>query len=540
MKKLLNEELLRQIRLMKFDRSKTLLEQKGQIKKTTQPSDRLGGEFSATPKIFNDPEYIKYKNLSSEEKEKLNQEFLNKKWKSRLCSTNAQQKNSVYNGEYFVSHEDFCKKFGGTQVYKSGEGKSFLGISEKDILGSGFFCGCKYNGEILINNKVERVNEYLNRPFTEITYPIADFLSEEHNIAMLASIAFAMFGGGIGAVFSLLFDALDVGLYIEEGDYFMAGLAITFSVIPIGELVKVYLNKYPGAKTFTKKTLTNILEKLKIKKPLTSEEEKILKAINDAKIANKVFWKLFRIKLKNIIIKEKPNYVAAFIIWLVKKGLLTSQFLLKWGLIIGGVFYSWYKIAEWLGISPQEEKINKKKPIKTDFVEKNVLSYLKNMSSKGYTYSAKLSSNELPEVAALQYALYAGGYFTTNKVKWGYYDDFTKSSVKKYQQKNSLTDDGIAGPNTIKSLINNIERNKINDFSKPENIAKYDFGKEILKKENDFTGEEFKKSYNDQKMQVLDSIYQELDKIKEKINPDSLKNAWSNGQIKLKVPEIPK
>jgi len=542
MKKIsLNEELLHQIRLMSFDRSKTLLEHTPPIEKVVQKTDRLGSEFRATPKVFSDPVYKEYQNLSPEEKEKRENDFLNKKWKSKLCTTNAQQKGSVYNGEYYVSHEDFCKKFGGTQVYRSkSEGKSFLGISEKDVLGEGFFCGCKYNGEVFINDRTKRVNEYLNRPMTEITYEIADFLSEEHNIAMIASIAFSMFGGGIGQVFSLVFDAIDVGLYIEEGDYFMAGLAMMFAIIPFGDLMKAYLRKYPGSKIFSKKVMTDILEKLKLKKPLTSDEKRFVDAVTTAKLQNKVFWKMVREKIRMTIIGEKPNYVVAFIFWLVKKGFLTSQFLLKWGLMIGGVFYSWYKISEWLGIEQIQVKSNKKQLTKTDFVEMNVLSYLRNMSLKGYVYNTSLSGTELPEVVALQYALYAGGYFTTNKVKWGYYDDITKNAVKKYQQKNSLTDDGIAGSNTIKSLIDKINSNKITDFSKPENIAKYDFGKEGVEKEVDFTGEEFKKSYEEQKTQVLDSIYQELDKMKEKINVDSLRNVWSSGQIKIKVPEIPK
>ena len=536
----LNEELLNQIRLMNFDRSKTLLEQGGQIEKVTQKTDRLGSEFRATPKIFSDPVYKEYQKLSPEEKQKRENESLNKKWKSRLCTTNAQQKGSVYNGEYYMSHEDFCKPFGGPQVYRTKkEGKSFLGIGEKDVLGEGFFCGCKLNSQTFIGDKTVKVNEYLDRPMTEITYPIADFLSEPHNIAMIASIAFSMFGGGVGDVFSLIFDAIDVALFIEEGDYFMAGLAIIFAVIPFGDLLKAYLRKYPGAKNFTKKVMKDILEKLKLKKPLTPDEKKFVDAVTSAKQQNKVFWKMVREKIRMTIIGEKPNYVVAFILWLVKKGFLTSQFLVKWGLIIGGVFYSWYKIAEWLGISPNSVKSNKKQLTKSDFVEMNVLSYLKNMSLKGYNYNTSLSKTELPEVAAIQYVLYAGGYLT-GKVKWGYYDDLTKSAVETYQQKNSLTKDGVVGSNTIKSLIDKIKNNKITDFSKPENIAKYDFGKDVVEKEVEFTGEEFKKSYENQKTQVLDSLYQELDKMKEKINVDSLNNAWSGGRIKLKIPEIPK
>ena len=62
----------------------------------------------------------------------------------------------------------------------------------------------------------------------------------------------------------------------------------------------------------------------------------------------------------------------------------------------------------------------------------------------------------------------------------------------------------------------------------------------MVEKEVEFTGEEFKKSYEEQKTQVLDSVYQEYDKMKEKINVDSLQGEWSKGKINIVVPEIPK
>jgi hypothetical protein len=80
---LLSEELIKQIKLIKYDRSKTVFEQK-EIETSTQITDRLGnrGEYSASPEIFKDPSYIEYEKLSDKEKEKLQDEFLNKKWKS--------------------------------------------------------------------------------------------------------------------------------------------------------------------------------------------------------------------------------------------------------------------------------------------------------------------------------------------------------------------------------------------------------------------------------------------------------------------------
>jgi hypothetical protein len=403
---LLSEELIKQIKLIKYDRSKTVFEQK-EIETSTQISDRLGnrGEYSASPEIFKDPSYIEYEKLSDKEKEKLQDEFLNKKWKSKLCTKTASQDRSVFDGEGYVSHENFCKDFGGTQIYKS---------SSSDILGQGYYCGCKYNGDVMIGNKVQKVNEYLNRPYSESTYEISKFLRDKHNLLMIASIAFAMFGGGLGSVLSLLTDSLDVALYVDEGDFFMAGLAIMFSVIPLGDLVKLYVSKNPGAKAFTKKTIIKIFEKLKLNKPLTTEEEKILKIVTDAKQVNKVFWKLINLKLTKIVYEYDVFYFVRFLLFLVKKGVIASRFLVKWGLIIGGVFYSWFKIAEFLGIKPKEEGLGKGLN-ENDIIESDIVNLIRNMENTNYVWSKKTSKINLPEVAAIQYVLYTGGYFSPIK-----------------------------------------------------------------------------------------------------------------------------
>ena len=620
MENILTEELLKQLRLIKYNRGMTLLEQ-NEI--PTVKSDRLGntGDFSATPKIFNDDEYRKYENLSPEEKQKLESDYLNKEWKSRLCTKTAQQKRSVFNGEYYVSHEDFCKSFGGTQVYKSGDGDG--------VLGQGYFCGCKYNGDVLINNKTQKVNNYLNRPYTESTYVISDFLNDEHNILMVASIAFAMFGGGLGNVLSLITDGIDVGLYVEEGDYFMAGLATMFALIPMGDLLKAYLKKYPGAKKFTEKTLITILEKLKIKRPLSVDEKKILEAITSAEMANKAFWKLNKAKLKDVVFKNDPFYVVRFIVFLVEKGFIASKFLLKWGLIIGGVFWSWYKIAEWLGIKPKTEGGLTKPPSKSDLIESIVLSHIINMEETGYVWSTKNSKSNLPQVAAIQYALYAGNYFTPvetptykvingvlkfstskdvknvkiysttgkliddinndgsnnfnsskklnkgiyilkvtnkknevttsklnyagddysiysvgsvkplNKVKWGYYDEYTKNAVENYQEKNSLDVDGTVGKNTLKSLMSDIKNNDITDFLKPNNISNYDF-KKVFEPEVELNREDFENAYLQQRQETLDSLNNVIKQdIGTERSGDSLKNVWKEWNS-IEIPNYPK
>lgn len=417
MERLLTEELLKQIKLINYDRSKTLIEQ-SEIPATKQISDRLGsyGDFQATPDIMKDPAFIEYNKLSKEEQRKLELQYDNKKWKSRLCTKDASQDRSVFDGEKRVSHEEFCKPFGGTQVYKSGEGQRFLDTTEKDVFGQGFYCGCKFNGEVMINNKIQKVNDYLNRPYSEITYEVSEFLRDKHNLMMMLSIALAVFGGSsiLLASLSIVADYVDVGFYIEEGDYFMAGLAIMFSVIPFADIVKLYLQKYPGAKKFTKDTIEKLFEKLKLKKPLSEQDKKIIEIMNNAKMVNKAFWKMISMRLKNVVYKYDVFYLVRFIVFFIEKGMIPVRFALKWGLIIGGVFYSWYKIAEILGIKPKSEVFTQ--DIKEDdLIESIILTFIRNMSNTGYEWSIQNKSSNLSEVAALQYALSAGGYFKNIK-----------------------------------------------------------------------------------------------------------------------------
>jgi len=415
--KILTEELLKQIKLINYDRSKTLFEQR-EFNKAQPVSDRLGtyGQFKPTPDVMKDPAFIEYNKLSKEEQRKLELEYDNKKWKSRLCTKEASQDRSVFDGEKRVSHEEFCKTFGGTQVYKSGEGQSFLGTTEQDVFGQGFYCGCKYNGEVMINNKIQKVNEYLNRPYSEITYEVSDFLSDKHNVMIMISIGLALFGGTsiLMASLSIASDFVDVGFYIEEGDYFTAGLAIMFSIIPFGDIVKLYLQKNPGAKKITKDTIIKLLEKLKLKKPLSEQDKKIIEIMNNAKMANKAFWKMMSLRLKNVVYKYDVLYIVRFIVFFFEKGIIPARFALKWGLIIGGIFYSWYKIAEILGIKRKTEELPQN--IKEeDIIESVVLTFIRNMSNTGYEWSIENKNTNVSEVAAIQYVLSAGGYFTNIK-----------------------------------------------------------------------------------------------------------------------------
>ena len=451
MNKIITEELINQIRLMNYDRSKTLLEQgptgdtKNQIKKKIQTTDRLGSDFRATPKIFSDPVYKEYQNLSPEEKQKRENEFLNKKWKSRLCTTNAQQKGSVYNGEYYVSHEDFCKPFGGPQVYRTkSEGKSFLGISEKDVLGEGFFCGCKVNGQTFIGDKTVKVNEYLNRPMTEITYPIADFLSEPHNIAMIASLALTIFSGGALAPLLLAtgIDLADAYFYYQEGDPYMAGIALFFTLLPGGmSAYKISKNSLKSLKiAFAEANALSKATGKKVLPKLTSEQKGILETLNNLKLRKVAFTNLIKTTLMGALKKLQGIPLVGFIFWLVEKSILPAKFVFKFGLTFFGLTYTWDQIATFLGIEKKgslDTTFDVKKSIKPFDLETQkkteYINLLYQVSNK--TLSRKNENSFDFGTLLVQYLLYVLDYGNMGgelkpQIKWNKKDLVVKNSNK--------------------------------------------------------------------------------------------------------------
>lgn len=568
MEKILTKELLEQIRLMSYDRSMTLNEQ-------TIPSDRLGktGEFQPDLPTMEKTQK-KQKSLNNK------QEELDKYWKPRICRKR---------------HEEMCQTFGGTKVYRV-EGS----VAEEKILGYGYTCGCKVNGEITIGSgKVQKVNEYLMNPFTKFTYNVKDFLQDEHNVLMIGSIIFTF--GGL-PLLGLSADIIDASVYISEGNPYMAGLNFLFSVVPLDKV-------FPGLKTGVKTFTRTIINKLKKGIPLDEFEEKVVKYVTGKKAIIIAYKRLYRMMINGWLRKYDIFYIVRIILWLVKKGVLATQFLVKWGLLIGGVFYSWKKISEILGISENREKSSEFPRTK---IYDEVRNYLEAMNQKGYSYSTSLKNTNLPEIAAVQYVLSSGGYyntkkpslkiqfnhllfensdliksvrilttdgklieefknngenkFTTNKtlkngtyvvdikktddtnekikinvtpnssqlyninkpkIKWGYYDDTTRSAVVNFQKNNGLTPNGILSNLTLKQMLTMVKNNKISNFESVDNYANYKFDSDenVKVKTNEKLIDELNKALKDQEKQVADSIINqtqiEYDKLFEKINVDS-------------------
>lgn len=339
-------------------------------------------------------------------------------WEQRLCDR-AKKLCVDYGG-----HELFTHDFGSYDplgLIQNKDGKPI----------KGFACGCK-SGEsqkvFTSGGRVITVNQYLRlgQVYTEVTYKIQDIVSDPHFLLMVGSIAMTLVTFGTSslavawgsAITAGMFDFMDAALYIEEGDPFMAGLAAMFALIPFGELV----TRIPSIKGWTKTQVDNFLSNVKNGYKLAKNEIELLELLSSKGFRVAALTKLFIVKMKLIVLAAKDiNLFTKVLFWLVKKGYLTTKFLLKFGLMIGGVFYSWYKIAEILGIKEKGESINSLEETQEKLNNQTkdfTLGVLTEIKSDNFVLSLEKNKNffSLP-VLLIQFCLKAGGYDITNEEK---------------------------------------------------------------------------------------------------------------------------
>ena len=277
-------------------------------------------------------------------------------------------------------------------------------------------------------NKEEKY--YQENPYKEKTKSVLDKISKEwktqvppyarevfHNVTMLASIAVAIFSGGATAplLISLGIDLVDATAFWVEGDPYMAGLCAIFAIIPLGGVAKNQIKK--GIQWYKElKSLTPAARKEAISE---SPFKNLFEYAGRKRTILSVYNRLFRIKFANIVKKIKDvGVLAKFLVWLLKKGFITIKFLTKLGLMVGGVFVSWYVIAKKLGIKEVENPYKKIAQERLNSATKNfVIDYLKEQKSLNPIYSlnsAESSRFRLP-ILLIQFCLKAGGYDVTNK-----------------------------------------------------------------------------------------------------------------------------
>lgn len=368
MKYNIEEEILRQLSLINFDRSKTLLEQSAIDKKVLPPSDRLGpqGQFqplnylknTPTPltadQIYkglkyqidswgtNDDDVLYYvRSITSENYPKI----------LRLVLTNENQASIM---DWVMTDYDSVSERnseeGEPELWSPGGlGATFSWwvndetVTEISKILSKFSYLNSGEGEydVSYNGEVDLASDSLGG--TASNEQLAQIA---HIVLPIASIVATVFTGGIAGV--LIGAALEIGdaaIYeFVDHDHYAAGLALIFAFAgPVDEVLGPLVNKF--GKT--------ILIKLMKKKALSESEKATLKYVtrNEKKLARLTTLGLARKLIKEFIKKSTDaSKIVKFIFWLSKRGYLVANFTAKNGLIIGGSFITWDKIAQLMGL----------------------------------------------------------------------------------------------------------------------------------------------------------------------------------------------
>ena len=181
--------------------------------------------------------------------------------------------------------------------------------------------------------------------------PIYKFIDEyKHGLIDVAAIG-SLFIPIVGPAISLGLELSNSALYLSEDDPYMAGFALAFALIPGGEMIA----KIPAVKKLGRDGLAKLLKKARIQDAkFTKTELEALEQINK----NKKWLKLTAAKEASKLLVQStfkklslPQIVRGMYNLSLKHP--TKFNLTKLGLIIGGVWYSYEKLAEIYGIKPK-------------------------------------------------------------------------------------------------------------------------------------------------------------------------------------------
>ncbi len=373
----LNEELLRQLLLMNFDRSKTLSEQ------TAIPSDRLGPQGDFQIKKLKTPENLKTEKEKYQEDKEVAIGAYNKivkeidgGWAPWKWGTDESGMTEAILSIKNLQQYQILRELLGKKYPKSKYPNTLLGFiqeqefstAEEDIYGDVYgkagswlgnpSVGQKYQYET--NDKFLRQMEthlqkfnpderfaragFMNR--TKMSFALPPAASEAIHVALpVLSLATSFFPPA-----SIIFEIMDAGLYYEEGDKYSAGLGFLFAFIPAGQFAML------------SRTLSKVEKKVlmkKVQKDAAGEAfegytEKELKILNS--LGEQGTQRMIRKELAKKAIIETLDEINSITVlhkvvwWMVKKGYLPARFLTQTGITIGGTFCTWDFIASMLKI----------------------------------------------------------------------------------------------------------------------------------------------------------------------------------------------
>ena len=393
MDKLISEELIRQIRLMNYDRGKTISES------LIPPMSPVG--IGLGPAVV--------KNMSENEKEK-DYNYLFTKWAPYVCglggpdgvspdnsfgSFSASRCGWAYNK---LSPMKICSTpiidveysspsynaYGGKSYYakevnkRRKEGKKFTqnggGVVVKKSTGTvnnTYWCECKkdvefwaltdYNsntptgsyfrldGPLSFEHATDQpqwtsINSWFDLKRCTATNKAEEWVDKHyHDIIPIVSFVLSFFFP-IGTAIGAMLEVTDAAKYQEEGNTYAAGLAFVFAMVgPLDAGLGSLIARYGD----------DILKKLAKKSTdFTDDESKLLKELTDTKRIAKLVKLGTMIKLVRQIMVRIKNFkvFGMFILRLVNLGLISVGVLRKIGLMVGGTFITWDYIAYKYGI----------------------------------------------------------------------------------------------------------------------------------------------------------------------------------------------
>lgn len=202
----------------------------------------------------------------------------------------------------------------------------------------------------------------------EFISDVSDFIYENrHGLLDIASVG-AAFIPIVGPFISIGLELGNAALYASEGDEYSAGLTLAFTLIPGGQLIR----RIPAIKNMTKGGLRQLMKKVsnpKTAKTLTKTEKELMGQVNKESkwlrlTATRELTKKITIGLlKKLNLPKIINLFYYFGLKYPKTFSVTSI-----GLQLGGIWYSYDKLAGIYGLKNNNEKdVKKQKELNSEF-----------------------------------------------------------------------------------------------------------------------------------------------------------------------------
>ena len=222
--------------------------------------------------------------------------------------------------------------------------------------------GMGETGDLGDINKVRYLNPKVDFDYVE---DVSKFIYDNrHGLIDIAAIGTAVIPV-VGPFISLGLELGNAALYASEGDNYNAGLATAFALIPGGQLIR----RIPAIKKLGRNGIAKLLKKArdpKLAKTLSEIEKEVLESINKNSkwVRLTAARQLSKKMVYSIVSKIKLPQLVKLVYSLSKKYPKTYN-ITSMGLQIGGIWYSYDKLAEIYGIkpkSPETDKKNKTQP----------------------------------------------------------------------------------------------------------------------------------------------------------------------------------